>query len=104
MSITSTMLSLKGAEEQEWKDLYNYIIELDKRNRQQEIDIKAFTKENYYNKLEIEKLNNIIEEIIEENKKIEYWDYDKDCTNEWNFKEIKEKLDEIIDKINEDNE
>ena len=41
-------------------------------------------------------------EIIEEDKKIEKWNYDKDCTNEWNFQEIKEKLDEIIDELNKE--
>ena len=40
-------------------------------------------------------------EIIEEDKKIEKLIFDKDCTCEWNFGEVYEKINEIIDKINE---
>ena len=39
-------------------------------------------------------------EIIEEDKKIEKLIFDKDCTCEWNFGEVYEKINEIIDKIN----
>lgn len=34
--------------------------------KEKEADIRAFSKENYYNKLEIERLNNIINEIEKE--------------------------------------
>lgn len=39
-------------------------------------------------------------EIIEEDKKIEKLIFDKDCTCEWNFGEVYEKTNEIIDYIN----
>lgn len=39
-------------------------------------------------------------EVIEEDKKIEKLIFDKDCTCEWNFGEVYEKINEIIDKLN----
>jgi len=43
--------------------LINYINSLENYVKMKEIDIREFSKENYYNKLEIERLNNIINEI-----------------------------------------
>ena len=42
---------------------------------------------------------NINAEVIED-KKIEKLIFDKDCTCEWNFGEVYEKINEIIDYIN----
>lgn len=38
-------------------------------------------------------------EIIEEDNKIEKLIFDKYCTCEWNFEEVYEKINEIIDKL-----
>lgn len=40
-------------------------------------------------------------EIIEEDKKIETIEYDRDCTAEWDFEELYDKVNEIIKTINE---
>jgi len=40
-------------------------------------------------------------EIIEEDKKIEHINYDVDTTCEWSFGEVYDKINEIIDAINE---
>ena len=41
------------------------------------------------------------EVAIIEDKKIETIEYDRDCTFEWDFEELYNKINEIIDKINE---
>lgn len=46
----------------------------------------------------LEELNEEVEII--EDKKIETIEYDRDCTVEWDFKELYDKINEIIDKIN----
>ena len=38
---------------------------------------------------------------IEADNEIKKWDYDADCIEEWTFREIKEKLDELVDAVNE---
>ena len=48
----------------------------------------------------IHKILNSTVVAIKDNK-IEKWDYDEDCTAEWNFGEIKEILDELVDRVNE---
>ena len=65
MSITSTMLSLKGAEEQEWKGLYNYIIELEKRNKEIYEGFMATTEELCEATKELEKANSRIKMTLD---------------------------------------
>ena len=61
--------------EEKAQRLINYINTLENYVKMKEKDIKEFSKENYFNKLEIERLNNIINELekylIEDNYKNE---------------------------------
>lgn len=63
MSVTSTMLSLKSAEEQEWKELYTYIIMLEHREKELKWFNDILEKQNLDKAKEIERLKNIINEL-----------------------------------------
>lgn len=66
-------------------------------------DYKDTYNDNYFFSEEIKDITDILNdevEIVEEDKKIEKLEYDKDCTDDWLFQELYEKVNEIIDKVN----
>ncbi len=75
MSITSTILSLKGAEEQEWKELYNYIIKLEKENKKHKNWVEVINEENHKLNDEIQYLkneNDFLKQLVQNDKKYSY--------------------------------
>lgn len=86
MSILSTVISLKSAEEKEWRELYDYIIKLEKENDKHKNWVDILNKENH-------KLESKIDQVREYVRKWQEYPH-TNCSTHNELKNIMEILNE----------